>query len=145
MAEAQAITLSEATLELINARATEQYAEWKANATEEQKAKGLEKMEKYKNDEEFKAQQGQIFMNTWNECDADGDGKLNLQEHKNFESKMHALKAADGDWNESDHAEANYAIVNSVSEGDGYSMSDFRACMGPWMAKFEACKAADSQ
>ena len=39
MAEAAAaITISEATLEMINARATAQYEEWKANATAEQKA-----------------------------------------------------------------------------------------------------------
>ena len=44
---AEAITLSEATMELINARAVEQYAEWKANATDEQKRTGLEKLAKY--------------------------------------------------------------------------------------------------
>ena len=47
MAEAQAITLSEATMKLINTRAVAQYAEWKANATDEQKRTGLEKLEKY--------------------------------------------------------------------------------------------------
>ena len=145
MAEAQAITISEATMELINARAAEQYAEWKANATEEQKAAGLEKLNKFKNDEDFKNQHMARMNNAWNEADADGDGKLNLQEHKNWENKMRALKEADGDWHESDHAEANYAIANSVIEGDGYTMAEMWAVMGPWRQKWEAIKAADGQ
>ena len=58
---------------------------------------------------------------------------------------MRALKEADGDWHESDHAEANYAIVNSVSEGDGYTMAEMWAVMGPWRQKWEAIKAADGQ
>ena len=78
MAEGQAITISEATMELINARAAEQYAEWKANATEEQKAAGMEKLNKFKNDEDFKNQHMARMNNAWNEADADGDGKLNL-------------------------------------------------------------------
>ena len=41
---ADANPLPAATLELINSRATAQYAEWKAGATEEQKASGLEKL-----------------------------------------------------------------------------------------------------
>ena len=44
MAEAGAIPA--ATLELINARAASQYAEWKAGATAEQKASGMEKLQK---------------------------------------------------------------------------------------------------
>ena len=55
MAEAAAaITISEATLEMINARATAQYEEWKANATAEQKAKAMERYTKFKNDEAFR-------------------------------------------------------------------------------------------
>ena len=84
-----------------------------------------------------------MFVKCWNDADVDGDGKLNLAEYKKFEAAMHAIKEADGDWNESDHAEENYAICNSVSEGDGFTMADFGAVIAPWMAKFEALKNAD--
>ena len=55
MAEAQApaITLSEATRALIDARANEQYQEWKNNATAEQRAASLEILAKFKTDEAF--------------------------------------------------------------------------------------------
>ena len=56
---------------------------------------------------------------------------------------MRALKEADGEWHESDHIQANYEILNSVGEGEGYSKEEMQACMGPWMAKFEELKAAD--
>ena len=85
------------------------------------------------------------LTNAWNEADANGDGKLNLEEHKAWENKMRALKEADGDWHESDHAEANYAIFNSFSEGDGYTMAEMMAVMGPWRQKWEEIKAADGQ
>ena len=52
MAEA----LPAATMEKINARATAQFASWKATATAEQKADGLAKLERFRNDEEFKNQ-----------------------------------------------------------------------------------------
>ena len=82
------------------------------------------------------------MTNAWTESDANGDGKLNYEEHCAWEAKMRALKEADGDWHESDHAQANYEIVNSVSEGDGYTQAEMRAVLGPWTAKFEAIKAA---
>ena len=56
---------------------------------------------------------------------------------------MRALKEADGEWHESDHAEENYNIVNSIGDGDGFTMQQMRSIMGPWLAKFEELKAAD--
>ena len=83
------------------------------------------------------------MMNAWNNADADGDGKLNLEEHKAWESAVRAIKQADGDWHESEHDQANYEILNSISEGEGYTFAEARAIMAPWMAKFEELKAAD--
>ena len=73
---AQAITLSEATMNLINARATEQYNEWKANATEEQKADQLAKLQRYKTDEAFRNERKARMEKAWSDADANGDGKL---------------------------------------------------------------------
>ena len=141
---ADANPIPAATLELINARATEQYNEWKAGATAEQKAKGMEMKNKYMGaDEEFKNQRQQEMQNAWNEADADGDGKLNLAEYRVFEQKRREMKESNGEWHESDHAEANYAILNSLSAGDGFTQAEMYSTFVPWMAKWEEVKAAD--
>ena len=41
-------------VERINARATDNFQSWKANATPEQKAAGIEKFNKFTQDEDFK-------------------------------------------------------------------------------------------
>ena len=33
--------------------------------------------------------------------------------------------------------------MNSISQGEGFSMMELMSCMGPWMAKIEELKAAD--
>ena len=124
MAEAGAIPA--ATMELINTRATAQYAEWKAGATEAQKASGLEKLAKFKNDETFRNEHMAKMMKAWSDADANGDGKLDLAEYRTFDAAMRAIKEADGEWHESDHAEENFNIVNSISEGDGFTMAEMR-------------------
>ena len=48
--------IPQATLDMISARATAQYNEWKTTATEEQKQSGLAMMQRYKTDEAFKTE-----------------------------------------------------------------------------------------
>ena len=72
--------LPAATIEKINARATAQYANWKATATEAEKADGLAKLEKMKNDEEFKNQRMAMINKAWSDADGNGDGKLDRAE-----------------------------------------------------------------
>ena len=55
---------------------------------------------------------------------------------------MRAMKEENGEWHESDHVEENYAICNSISEGDGFTMAEMWAVMTPWMAKFDELKAS---
>ena len=56
----------------------------------------------------------------WTDADANNDGKLDLAEYRVWDAKMKAIAVEQGDWYESgDHAEENYNITNSVSEGDG--------------------------
>ena len=128
---------------MINTRATEQYNEWKAGATAEQKASGMEKLERYKTDETFRTAHMAKMQQAWDDADANNDGKLDLAEYRVFDAAMRAMKTADGEWHESDHAEANYGIGNSLSEGDGITMAEMRQAMAPWLAKFEELKAAD--
>ena len=89
---AQAGALPQATLDMINTRATDQYNEWKTTATEEQRQAGLAMMQRYKTDETFKAEHTENMMKTWNDADADGDGKLNLAEYKVFDAAMRKYK-----------------------------------------------------
>ena len=80
----------------------------------------------------------------WNEADTNGDGKLDRAEYATWEAAMKADKATIGEWVEPEsHADEDYAIFNSVSEGDGLVLMELYTCFGPWMAKFEELKAAD--
>ena len=124
MAEAGAIP--QATLDMINTRATDQYNEWKTTATEEQKQSGLEKLQRYKTDEAFKTEHMNKMAQAWTDADADGDGMLNLAEYRVFDAAMRKIKVDAGEWHESDHAEENWNIGNSLSAADGVTMAELR-------------------
>ena len=144
MAEAGA--LSQATLDMINARVTGQYAEWKQTGTPEQKAAGEEKLRRMREEPEFMAEMMGKFGKMFSDADTNGDGRLNLEEYKAFSAATKAIAIAEGDWTEADnHDEENYAIMNSVSAEDGFTMSEMQQCMGPWMAKMTELKNADAQ
>ena len=122
MAEAGAIP--QATLDMINTRATAQYNEWKTTATEEQKQSGLEKLQRYKTDEAFKTEHLNKMAQAFTDADADGDGMLNLAEYRVFDAAMRKMKVDAGEWHESDHAEENWNIGNSLSDDDGVTMAE---------------------
>ena len=143
MAQA-APAIPEAVMVKINERATAQYANWKATATEEQKTKGLEEMEKFKTDEEFRNTRMGVMNQNFTDSDVDGDGKLNLAEFRVWEAKGHEESRRHGTWAEEGHTEENYAVANMLSEGDGVTIAEFWTIITPWMAKFEELKAADA-
>ena len=124
MAEAGAIP--QATLDMINTRATAQYNEWKNGATEEQKASGLAMLQRYKTDEAFRTEHQGRMATAWTDADADGDGMLNLAEYRVFDAAMRKFKVDAGEWHESDHAEENWNIGNSLSAADGVTMAELR-------------------
>ena len=145
MAEA-APALSQATLDLINTRVAAQYAEWKQTGTPEQKAAGEEKLRRMREEPEFMAEMMGKFAKMFGDADTNGDGRLNLEEYRVFSAATKAVAVADGDWREAgDHDEENYAIMNSVSAEDGFTMAEMQQTMGPWMAKFTELKNADAQ
>ena len=138
--------LSAATMDLINVRATAQYAEWKETGTPEQKAAGEAKLARMRSEPEFMAEQMGKFAKMFSDADTNGDGRLDLEEYRVFSAATKAIALADGDWREAgDHDEENYAIINSVSAEDGFTMAEMQQTMGPWMAKFTELKNADSQ
>ena len=143
MADA-APALSQATMDLINTRVTGQFAEWKQTGTPEQKAAGAEKLRRMREEPEFMAEQMGKFGKMFNDADTNGDGRLNLVEYKAFNAAAKAIAIAENDWTEAgEHDDENYAILNSVSAEDGFTMAEMQQIMGPWMAKMTELKNAD--
>ena len=106
----------------------------------------MAKLERFRNDEEFKNQRMQMMNKAWTDADSNGDGKLDRAEFGTWAEAMRAVKVAEGEWNEPEnHDDEDYEIMNSVSEGEGFTMAEMMSVFGPWMAKFEALKAADGQ
>ena len=75
MAEA-APALSAAILELINTRATNNYLEFKQNATPEQKAARNAKYQRYREDPEFMAEKMVQVSKMFSDADVNGDGAV---------------------------------------------------------------------
>ena len=108
MAEA-APALPAATLELINTRATNNYVEFKQNATPEQKAARNAKYQRYREDPEFMAEKMVQVSKMFSDADVNGDGRLNLEEYRTFNTAVKADAANTGEWIEADdHDEENY-------------------------------------
>ena len=108
MAEA-APALSAAILELINTRATNNYVEFKQNATPEQKAARNAKYQRYREDPEFMAEKMVQVSKMFSDADVNGDGRLNLEEYRTFNTAVKADAANTGEWIEADdHDEENY-------------------------------------
>merc|ERR1712060_166620 len=126
--------------------ATAAYGNWKANATEEQKAAGLEMVAKMGSDEEFKNGKMAEMAAKFGECDANGDGLLQRDEYINWVGVMNGIAKAEGHWvdeNPETHS-GYYAGANMVTPGvDGVSMQDCFVVMGIAMAKNMELKAAD--
>ena len=122
------------------------YADWKANATEEQKAAGLEQLAKMTNDEEFKnAKMGEVAAK-FGECDVNADGLLNRDEYINWVGVMNGIAKAEGNWVDErpETISGYYALANMVTAGtDGVSMQDCFVVMGVAMGKTAELKAAD--
>ena len=142
MAEAGA--LSQATLDMINTRVAGQYAEWKQTGTPEQKAAGEAKLKRMREEPEYMAEMMGKFGKMFSDADTNGDGRLNLEEYRAFSAATKAEAISTGDWTEADdHVEENYAIVNSISAEDGFTIDEMKQTMGPWMAKMTELKNAD--
>jgi len=122
------------------------YTLWKVNATEEQKASGLECLAKMNSDEEFKNEKLAEVSNKFRECDANADGLLDRDEYFNWLRGMNAIWKAAGNWvDERPESYSGYfAAANKVVDGvDGVSLQDCFIVMGTCMAKHTELKAAD--
>ena len=145
MAQAQPSSgLSQEGTDQINTMATAHWNDWKENATAEQKATYKDRYQKMQGDVEFRNTTMAGLGEDWNGSDADGDGKLNLDEFLVYMGKAKAKETAAGCYVRPDPDNARtttlYNIANTVSEGEGIIMMEFFTVMGPWMAKYlEVC------
>ena len=82
----------------------------------------MAKMERFKNDEAFKAEHIQKLNKAWTDADTNGDGKLDRAEFGAWAAAMRTVRAEEGDWCEAEnHDDEDYEMMNSVSEGDGFT------------------------
>ena len=132
--------LSQEMTERMNAAATDHWSHWNENATAEQKAAYRERYQKMQTDTEFRNTTMAGLAEDWNGSDADGDGKLNLEEFLVYIEKAKAKETAAGCYVRPDpdqvRTTAMYNVANSIGEGEGIVMMDFFTTMGPWMAKY---------
>ena len=81
----------------------------------------------------FNATYTDRMTQAWADADADGDGRLNLEEFRTWTATMDAIAAEEGDWREEgDHTEQVYNIMNSFSEGNGFKMIEFMMLTAYW-------------
>ena len=132
----------EATLRQI---AVEAYENWQTKGSEEVKQTGLAEQAKFQESPEHAEQKLAVFRNMFNECDVDGDGRLNLAEYKVLKQKAQELQKAGGRWVEpvADHDEREYALFNEVAGGEeGFTFEQQLTFSGKYMQIFNELKAA---
>ena len=85
MAEAAAqITIAPELEAQLKAFGIKAYNDYMADATPEQKAAGEARAEQYKNDPSYAQNHMERIQREFGECDANGDGRLDLEEYRAF-------------------------------------------------------------
>ena len=118
MAEEQAAqappALSEALVAAIQADAAITYNLWKTESTEEQKAKGLEHLEKMTNDEAYRNERMTMYTGFFAQADANNDGVLDAAEYETVVRLGNEYGVSDGQWVDTrpDKAAIMYGLVN---------------------------------
>ena len=118
---------------------------WKDNATPEQRAAGVAEMERWTNDPEFAAAEGEKMQKFFTESDVNNDGRLDLAEYRVFISKLQADGASRGQFvdNPPGSDEQGYNIMNRLDPAnDGITMAEFGMIMEISVAKSQELKAA---
>ena len=82
------------------------------------------------------------------ECDADGDGRLSLDEFLAFFAKQREQRAREGaDFEpKPNQAQEAYALFNQISsEGEGFTLEEYLAAYRPMAIAMAEAKAAAAQ
>ena len=78
------------------------------------------------------------------EADANGDGRLDMEEHLTYMriSNEHEQKQGKFIFTDADILAANYRIFNCVSAEEGYTLAEMMSVFGPVMAEWAVLDAA---
>ena len=143
MAEVHGPPVAPALKADIEAFCDKEFALWLAGSSQAQKDAGDAEMEKFMTDPEFGASEMAKMATNFATADADGDGKLDQMEFRNFMDWMKADEVAKGSWwNPVDTTDEMYALHNRHSEEDGVTLAEFEATMGVWMEKWGPMREA---
>ena len=105
----------------------------------------MEELDKWANDEAFKATEMAEFAKTFTESDANGDGVLNRDEYIVCIKASEARAIAKGCWAmcDDEYTGRFYAAANMITPGtDGVSMADMGQAIGVVGAKSQELKEA---
>ena len=110
----------------------EGFENWKANATEEQKACGAREIERFSTDPEFAAQLDKEVKDLYAACNESKSGILNEAEFIQFYKGICDSGAKRGNYEDEreDTPAKTFALYNRLNDADGVSMKDFEACTG---------------
>ena len=135
-------------LEQIQELAVENYNDFKANATPEEKAFTWDFFAKFNKPEnkEMRDNHNLKIKAEWNAADANADGLLNLDEFRAWYASSRATRREEGWFLPTDDADRAYNVMNLVTEGaDGVSIADYYSNMSAYFRKWYELKASEAQ
>ena len=105
------------------------FQHWLTSCTEEQKAAGNEELRKFQEgDQEFITERMTAMANAFNAADANGDGRLDLEEARTFYNALKEQAEARGKFGGTYEGgiEDNYRLTNSINpDAEGFTYAEF--------------------
>ena len=122
------------------------YNFWKENVTQEQKDLQLIQIEEFKNNPAKMAEEMALADVRFAQADANGDGRLNLEEFVALMNMMTEAAEAKGNFatRYPGQDEKGYELYNAINPSqDGFTKAEYYGCVGRYIQYFTAIKAAD--
>ena len=142
----QAAEMSPEMSERYRSIANQNYQFWKANISEEDKQKALNQNKVLKENPAAIQEVMQEIADDFQASDANGDGRLDLEEYRAFLLKAKERAAAKNQWysRPETYADDTYALYNGMdSQQEGFTFQEWQAYMGKFMAIYREIAAAD--
>ena len=138
------VSFSPELAEQLKAFGVESYNHFMAKSTAEQQAAQDARQNA---DEATKAQEMNRITAEFAECDGNGDGRLNEEEWNVFFIKQQEQRKRENNYvePEADSASKCFALLNQISDGDGFTIEEFFAAYGKMREGMLEVKAAAAQ
>ena len=120
------------------------YANWKQKATADAKQKGLEELARWQDGSSYASERLVEIQNIWNECDVNGDGKMDQAEFAVFHQRLQEQEAQRGTYVEpiENVVERTYQLYNSYDPStDGFVYQDWITVTQIVMKFYEEARA----